>query len=382
MNRELKEVLFISGWYPNRVRPTLGNFVQKHAEAVAMFTRVNVLHVCFDPGMKQRKESIHFIENNVSTYIVYLRKPRVKLLKPIMIMAAYFSAYKKLYAHGCNASIIHGNICIPGAMIACLLSYFKRIPFILTEHWTGFLPEDPNKPGRFWFTYRMAANRAQAFSPVTENLATAMKSYGLKGFYKIIPNVTDTAIFTPATHNNSGGIRILHVSTLDDTQKNFSGILHALAVLKKTVPDFTLELISDGDYDTFKPLITKIGLNESIHYSGVQDTAGVALAMQQSDFLLLFSNYENFPCVISEAMACGLPVLSSDTGGIAEHLHPDKGMLVPARDNEALTSALAEMCIRCRSFNRDGIRKYAEEHFSYHSAGKKYIDLYRKILNP
>jgi len=73
MSKELLTSLFVSSWYPNRTNPTLGNFVQKHAEASALKNKVIVLAIFPDP-------SIHTVEitektkGNLTEIIVYFPK--------------------------------------------------------------------------------------------------------------------------------------------------------------------------------------------------------------------------------------------------------------------------------------------------------------------
>ena len=62
MKNKKLNILFLSSWYPNRVLPTLGNFVQKHAEAVALYEHVIALYVCSDANNKQKFEVVDFME--------------------------------------------------------------------------------------------------------------------------------------------------------------------------------------------------------------------------------------------------------------------------------------------------------------------------------
>jgi glycosyltransferase involved in cell wall biosynthesis len=78
----------------------------------------------------------------------------------------------------------------------------------------------------------------------------------------------------------------------------------------------------------------------SIEFTGEIAYEEVAKAMQQADCLLLFSHIENSPCVIGEALCCGLPVIASRVGGIPELIDEQNGILVPAADETALLNAM------------------------------------------
>jgi L-malate glycosyltransferase len=378
-------VLFLSSWYPTRDNPTMGNFVQKHAEAVALFATVTVLHVCFSKDITKDKEIVTEEKNNLTTHIVYIKKTRVQIpffrevLKLWKIIRAYQQAYKQLFRNK-KPDIVHVNVLIPVGLIAYLFFKTKGVPYIITEHWTGYLPGDPNKPGRSMIFFRHFANKAACIAPVTDNLAKALKSFGIRNNFSVVPNVVDTDLFAGKEKNVDGKKHILHISSLLDVQKNFSGILVALGKLKDRYSDFVLEVISDGDFEQYHNKIERLNLTENIIFHGKNTTKEVADLMKQCDMFLLFSNYENFPCVIPEAWSCGLPVLSSDVGGIAEYMNESNGVLIEPRDVDSLAEKLEFMLNSLGKFDKQKIRDFAVNHFNYSVIGSQFIEIYNKAL--
>ena len=94
----------------------------------------------------------------------------------------------------------------------------------------------------------------------------------------------------------------------------------------------------------------------------------------------MFSNYENFPCVIAEAMMCGKPVISSNVNGIPEHVQDLNGMLVNPRDEQAMENAIIAFVDKTKTFNSDEIRHYAMQHFSYSEVGKQFTEIYKGLV--
>ncbi len=375
-------VLFVSSWYPTRDKPTAGNFVQKHAEAVALYASVDVLHVAFDKSLKKKYEYQKEEKSKVTSHLLYIRPPslRCPFIKTLKFIKGYFHGYKMIYGHQEKPGVIHANVLIPVGLIAFLLHLAKKIPYVITEHWTGYLPQDPNKPGwRLWF-FRFFAKRSGRLMPVTEHLVAAMKKSGVQANYTVVPNVVDTRLFLPSDVHSGQVKHIVHVSSLLDQQKNFSGILLALSLLAEKRDDFVLDVVSDGDFEQFARKYEKLNITHKLVFHGRRNTDEVAAIIRRGDFLLLFSNYENFPCVIAEAMACGLPVLSSDVGGIAEHISPANGLLVEAQNIDAFVVQLNRMLDTCRSYDKNSIRDYAEKHFAYEVVGKQFFEIYKQVI--
>jgi glycosyltransferase involved in cell wall biosynthesis len=117
-----------------------------------------------------------------------------------------------------------------------------------------------------------------------------------------------------------------------------------------------------------------------VEISGEIPLKEVAERMRRSDALLLFSRYENFPCVIPEAWASGIPVLSTDVGGIREYLTDEKGTLIPSEDESALAQTLIQWAQHPNQFNAQSLREYAESMFSVDAVAQAYDDVYREAI--
>ena len=137
-----------------------------------------------------------------------------------------------------------------------------------------------------------------------------------------------------------------------------------------------------AELDTYKTWIEDRGLADRIQLAGPMDTDGVIRAMQSHDVLVLNSRSENFPCVIAEAWACGIPVMSTDVGGIHEHLPnglSSRGCLLPAHADPAMW-ADAFLQVKNNVWDADAIRAYACTHFSVEAVGQAYNSVYRQLL--
>ncbi len=289
MNQQKLKVLFISSWFPNKENPTLGNFVEKHAEAVSLYADVSVLHVCFHSASDVKREYVVERHNNLDIHIVYLKKIKTNLpfiasfFKFCKILTAYHFGFKQIYKNT-KPAIIHANVLIPIGLIAYYFKLTKKIPYIITEHWTGYLPQDANKPNSSMFFYRYFAKKTAALTPVTQNLALAMQNFKITGNYNIIPNVVEINLFKQKQASNTEVKRIVHVSSLVEEQKNFNGILTAISELKKHRNDFVLEIISDGNFEQYQNKINTLGIADKIIFHGKKNTAEVAEIMQQFAF--------------------------------------------------------------------------------------------------
>jgi glycosyltransferase involved in cell wall biosynthesis len=381
------KILFLSGWYPNRIQPRLGNFIQRHAEAVALKDEVASLFVTSDKACKETYEVVEKTIRNVYTVNVYYKKltysfPGISQMhKFYRYIKAHRIGYNKIEQYFGKPDVIHENVLYPAGTIALMLKFRKSIPYLITEHSTEYhLPSSKN-PFVLWLKKKIASS-AVIITPVSENLAQAMRSKGLKGKYEVVNNVVNTAIFYPPSGKSNSKIIFLHISTMDDRQKNISGLLRTVAKLSLTNSDFELHIIGDEEYMHHMEYAQTLDvLNKTVFFEGTKTLKEVSDAMREADCFVMFSNYENFPCVIAEAMTCGLPVISTDVGGIGEHINEDRGLLVETKNETALLKAFLEMMnnIRTGKYNKEKISNYGKEQFGYENVAAKFHSIYERI---
>jgi glycosyltransferase involved in cell wall biosynthesis len=385
-------VLYLPRWYPHRYDPMPGLFIERHARSVAAWCKVSVLYVHADDRPMEKAYDMDISRDEELLQVkVYFRtsRSRVKFVRQAI------NAFKFLAAHGRGYSIIkneygkadliHVNVLTRLGIVAMFHKFFRGVPYVITEHWTRYLPSMDNFRGswRKWST-RLVVRHAAAVLPVTDNLRKAMESHGLRNNrYVIIPNVVDMKMFMPMKERVTGPQkRFIHVSCFEDRQKNISGLLRVLKRLKDHRQDWQCLMIGDGiHFERLRAYSGELGLDErNVVFLGLKENEELAGYMRDADFQVMFSRFENLPVVILESYASGVPVLSTRVGGIHEHLHPGLGILIPSEDEDALFEKLNEMLDHPEHFVKEDIRKYAEDHFSKEVIGRRLYEVYREVL--
>ncbi|MGC8866087.1 MAG: glycosyltransferase [Bacteroidales bacterium] len=386
-------ILFITRWYPNKEDPMPGLFVRRHALAVARYAEVSVLYLhALSPAAYHIRPGIYLDETpgltEVSVYYKGFKGnfPGGEVIKGIMYLVSVWRGYRYLRKHRGPFQLIHVNILTRAAIFPFILRFTAGIPYIITEHWSRYLPTVNTYRG---FIRKIAtplvARYASALTAITHNLKSAMQQHGIDHpVFEVIPNVVDTDFFSPESHPENSKI-LLHVSCFEDRSKNISGLLQAVSMLRKKRNDFKLLLVGEGqDLHAMMELSKQLGLDDVVTFTGLAEGDTLVEYYRKSCCLVMFSNYENMPVVINESLSCGKPVIATAVGGIPEIMKepPAKGYLVPARDVMALVEAMDTMLDNHQSFDSEDLRRYAIEKFSPEAVGKSLITLYRKILEP
>jgi glycosyltransferase involved in cell wall biosynthesis len=374
MHSGRKKLLWIAGWYPSRHRPALGNFIQRHAQAAALHHDITIVHV----AASDTHETLIKKENNITAVIVYFKRHP--------ILPVRFLRWKQAWHEGLTLAIqqmegkldaVHLHIIIPVGFIALPFCRQWNRPLFITEHSTRLLSPLP-----LWqrFVIKKVCARAHTICPVTDHLAKALQRLGITTPMMIIPNVVDTSLFKPVKKTFTGRKKILHVSTLNERQKNISGMLRAIKQLSLLRNDFEVEIISEYDYSHAEAYARQLALdNGIIRFRGLQPMEEIARAMQQATVLVLFSNAENLPCVLLEAVACGTPVISTNVGGISEWITPACGILIEKGNEQQLVESLQTILNVPEHFNPTPMHEYIHKHCSMEAIGKQFDELYSSI---
>lgn len=369
-------VLFLSAWYPTRLDPANGIFVQRHAEAVALHHQVEVLHALADPSLKTDFEVVDEVINGIRTVIVYHRKKAFSPKNFLMRMQAYREGYRRLT----RPDIVHANVMDTPMLFACWLKWEFRIPFVLTEHWSAFLNINRNKLTPFRKgVAQFISRQAAAVLPVSRALSEDLKSLSIRNVRHTIGNVVDTRLFSPKPKPASPHFTFLHLSSLLPL-KNPETIIRAVARLHQELPHVRLVIGGEGDIRPFQELVRSLRAGDFITVVGWQSPEQVAAWMQVCDAFILFSDYENFPCVLLESLSTGTPLIGPRVGGIPEIIRPENGLLIEKTEG-ALLGAMRQMAAGHFIFSSEKLRQPVVKNFSREVIAQKFSAEYARALN-
>jgi glycosyltransferase involved in cell wall biosynthesis len=348
--------------------------VQRHAEAVATKHNVTAIHVVTDNSLKS-PEFVSVKTNNVLTKLIYLPKYNNAALKFIHFFKAYLNTIKKIK----KADLVHVNITYPVGLVALYLKWVYKKKYLISEHWSGYLTPN-NKSISFFqkFITKIIVQNATFVCPVSSNLKNEMKSLGFIGNYFPVPNVVNTLSFKPLK-NNSKRFVITHISGMDNSIKNIVGILNTVSRIQPKLPNLEFNLIGENS-KKYNPLIRKLKLR-NINIIDFVAHNEIANYLNKTNVFILFSNYENLPCVILESFACGVPVVSTDVGGIKEYFPKNFGYLINPKDESKLEKSILKIYNKEKNIDKNQMHNYAKENFGIATISNTFSNLYFKILN-
>jgi glycosyltransferase involved in cell wall biosynthesis len=235
---------------------------------------------------------------------------------------------------------------------------------------------------RKWIT-KIVVKNASAVTTVTNKLKEAMNSHNLNlANFSIVPNVVDTDFFIIGKTKSSEIKTIIHVSCFEDKSKNISGMLRALKNLSEKRNDFICRMVGDGmDRLMLESYAKDLGiLGKPVIFEGLKEGNELKEIYANADFMLMFSNYETMSVVIAEGLSAGLPVVSTDVGGIPEVVSKDKGILIKANDEVALENAISTMLNNYSTYDKQKLRQFAIDNYSIDVIGNSFYIIYQGIL--
>ena len=380
-----KKILWLCSWYPNKLEPYNGDFIQRHAIAAALYNDIHVIHVAADPALSHPTEEVLNISEGLTEQIVYYKRP-VSVFAKLRNHYSWSKAYKKairsyIAANG-QPALIHIHVPMMAGMMIRKIRGFCKAPYVITEHWTIYQPGSQvqyiKQSALFKAALRNIIRGSRLLLPVSVNLGETINEQVEKKAFYMVENVADTKLFfykeNILPHDN---FRFIHVSNMS-YQKNTEAIVRTF--IEVHTKSLQTELVLVGAISPrVEMLATKSGLlGTHIFFRGEVSYAEVAVEMQHAHVLVMFSRFENSPCSIIEALCCGLLVICTAVGGVPELLNKENGLLVEPGNEKALFVAMRTVQADYTRYNRKKIAEDAAGKFSYPVIGKKLDVVYTK----
>lgn len=287
--------------------------------------------------------------------------------------------------------LLHVHYAIPHATIAFLVreilkSKAYRMPIITTLHGTDITLVGTD--ASFYPVVEFSINQSDGVTAVSESLCQqTYDTFDIKKKIKVIPNFIDFNRFTKST---TGQLRenfakpeeriLMHISNFRRV-KRIDDILRIFTKVEQQIP-CKLVLVGDGPERThLNSLACELGISNKVIFTGKQDAIEELLAV--ADCFLLTSDHESFGLAALEAMACEVPVVSSDAGGLKE-VNEDgfSGYTCPVGDIDLMSSKVMDIisdASQLMTFKKNARIQAAK--FDIKIVLQEYIDYYQEIFN-
>jgi glycosyltransferase involved in cell wall biosynthesis len=228
---------------------------------------------------------------------------------------------------------------------AVLASWLLRMPLIGTVHESPgqFIAYSPIRGSlvlRFILKYASwYYNRCRFVTAPSRFIFPEMVRYGLYRPHDRLSNPIDVARFHP-DHSESHGPTVLYAGRLAP-EKNVDVCLQAFMRVRAQVPDARFRIAGRGISEhALKALAQKMGLGSSVEFLGYLEPSALVSAYQAADVFMVASTAEMQCLAMMQAMACRLPVIAVNAGGLPEYVSQGGGFVVPTGDVAALAEKL------------------------------------------
>ena len=199
----------------------------------------------------------------------------------------------------------------------------------------------------FSLSYKKYFPRINGFHAVSQAIAEEAEKYGadINKITVINPAVDEKLLNYKADKVNNLDSEILHIISVGRCHwiKGYTFVLDAMSILSKEKVDFNYTIIAGGrDQENILYQIHDLGLNECVSFINDELSHDEVLKkVSECDLFLLPSLEEGISNAVIEAMALGLPVISTDCGGMGEIIkNGENGFLVPVRDADSMAGTI------------------------------------------
>lgn len=380
--------------YPNLVNPQAGIFVHNQCKALQSIG-IEVKVISPTPsfpgypkwrGYKAMKEVTEY-EGISVTYVPTRMFPK----------GFFFGSYSHFYQQALKpilaqtkADCIHAHTLFPDGHAIVRLANEQSLPVVVTAHGSDVMLY-PNRNPRVKLKTIETLEQSDQVITVSHRLEKVARSFAETAKLKTIYNGFSANQFSPGDRQEARkelGLsldqgNLLFIGNLYPV-KGVSDLLQAFRQAASKAPDLQLHLVGDGPLRASLEAETKrLQLEHRVTFHGRQPYEKMVTWMRSADAIVLSSLSEGLPSVLLESMACGIPMIATDVGGIAEILQNGKtGSLVPPQDVTKLAKVIEQWFTTDESLRKQyGEAAYqASYQYTWESNATQMFDVYKEVI--
>jgi teichuronic acid biosynthesis glycosyltransferase TuaC len=385
-------IVVLSSLFPSQIQPGAGLFIRERMFRVGQQLPLSVVSPTpwFPLQGLLRRIKPHFrpgapaYENQSGIDVWYPRFFSVpslfKRLDGLMMALSAFPRLRQIKKEG-RLDLIDAHFAYPDGYAASLLAKWLKVPFTITLRGTE---SRHIQDSRFAQKLLIAIERAAQVFSVSESLRQLVITHGAKpAKIEVVGNGIDILRFTPrdkitcrAALGIPSNARVLISVGGLVPRKGFHRVIELLPQLKQAFPELVFLIVGAGSAEgnnrpALEQQVKQLKIENSVKFLGSLPPDELPSALSAADVFVLATSNEGWANVFLEAMACGLPVVTTDVGGNKEVVNNDSlGIVVPFGDSDALRKAI-ETGLQ-QSWDKLHIRSYAE-----HNAWDKRVNRLR-----
>lgn len=347
------KVLILTKTFPESDNDWGGIFVKEQAEALKKDHQITVVkfrtdNLKFNPffnyhiNEKADKEYRYIIINVSRSFPIY---------NQFNYIVSVYLALRKIFK-GNYPDLVHCHYSYPAGVIARLINLKLKIPYIVTEHTkiqTTFRSVFHRKLS-LWALRNSCKNIT-----VSNSLRNELVREGINNVV-VVPNVVDFDKFSIAAKQQTA-LTIGFLGSLNSHNKGLDLLLKACAGLNR---NFVVKIGGAGlHYQYYVEMAGDLGISEKCIFKGEIAKTDISDFYSDLDLFVLPSRYETFGIVLVEAMASGLPVISTRCGGPEEIITDVSGLLIEPDNSDRLMEAIEKIASDLNEYDPSEIRNFA-----------------------
>jgi L-malate glycosyltransferase len=381
MKKKLK-IFMIIPWYPDKndkKNPSRGAFFQEQFRNLSSIVDITVLIINLKYFVDLRGiKDLWQLEkdNNEKAFNIYKLNAFYipKSIKYTSKYISYLISNSELCTIMKNTDIIHSHVIYPSGAIGYELSKKFKKPFILTEHISIF-----SKLIQYKYLHDILIN-TNYVTTVSNYLKNIILKEG-RTQCRVIPNYIDTTKYY-INLSKKHRIQFIHISSMAPI-KNVDLLLKGF---KKFIDDNQINakllLLGGGsNIIKYKELSETLNIKEYVEFKGDVSNKELRKYLSISDALLLTSALETFSVVGIEALASGIPVISTKCGGPEDYILEDTGIFIEKFTENDVSKSMKEFIQNKEKYSSIKIKKICFENFDQLIVIHKINALYKKIVS-
>jgi glycosyltransferase involved in cell wall biosynthesis len=358
-----RRVLVLPSWYPSNSKPLAGSFFQEQTRLLerewnvrvivplALSTRRYLRNKPPPPGQLPVQDPSTFaVQYRTDRWMSWSRQ------QDAMARAVQHSL-AEFRREGWAPDVLLAHSTVWAGALATRIGKKLGLPVVIVEHSSSWFVSEytPEQESRI----RQALADATTVCAVSPALRRLMLAHDLPDaiHWEVVGNLVDESVFYPpeSSRTDSGGSFYVLTVANRGFIKDVGSLFQAAALIRAERPQFRFAIRAVGNFRgdgrSFSELAADYGVSDMVRIDSFLERAETAQAMREANLFVSTSIAETFGVVIAEALACGLQVVATRSGGAEYILGEDSPFLVEPRNPEALARKILEVVDGTHAFD-------------------------------